>query len=157
MITLYHGSDTRIEAIDLSKSQMHKDFGRGFYLSAEFKQAMAFAKYKAAKPKSVSHKPFVSSFIFDELSITDGSLRVMQFSSYTEAWIDFIDANRAATNPDYDLVIGPIADDQVRTQFVRYKNGEISKAELLQSLKYKRLTFQYCFITPLAISKLRPL
>lgn len=33
---LYHGSDTAIELIDLDKSKPYKDFGKGFYLSADF-------------------------------------------------------------------------------------------------------------------------
>lgn len=33
---LYHGSDTAIELIDLGMSKPYKDFGKGFYLSADF-------------------------------------------------------------------------------------------------------------------------
>lgn len=36
---LYHGSNVEIEKIDLSKSMRGKDFGQGFYLSAERGQA----------------------------------------------------------------------------------------------------------------------
>ena len=32
---LYHGSNVSIDAIDLSKSRTGKDFGTGFYLSAD--------------------------------------------------------------------------------------------------------------------------
>ena len=35
MIELYHGSTVDIERIDLRKSRPNKDFGRGFYLSAD--------------------------------------------------------------------------------------------------------------------------
>lgn len=34
---LYHGSTVNIEIIDLDKSRPNKDFGRGFYLSADGK------------------------------------------------------------------------------------------------------------------------
>lgn len=79
---------------------------------------------------------------------------LLEFNSYNETWIDFIDRNRNTVNQDYDVIIGPIANDQVRSQFLRYENGEINKFELLDSLKYKHLTFQYCFVTEKAISKL---
>lgn len=151
---LYHGSDVLIETIDLSKSQYFKDSGRGFYLSDNFKQANDFAKYKAAKPSSETRKPFVTTFCFDENNLKNGELLVLEFNSYSETWIDFIDRNRNAVNQDYDVIIGPIANDQVRSQFLRYENGEINKFELLDSLKYKHLTFQYCFVTEKAISKL---
>lgn len=44
---LYHGSNVEIHAIDLSKSICGKDFGQGFYLSAERKQAEEMAVFKA--------------------------------------------------------------------------------------------------------------
>ena len=40
---LYHGSNIAIEKIDLSKGRPAKDFGRGFYLSGDSKQAEAMA------------------------------------------------------------------------------------------------------------------
>lgn len=36
---LYHGSNVRIEKIDLSLGQLDKDFGRGFYLTDIKQQA----------------------------------------------------------------------------------------------------------------------
>ena len=35
MMMLYHGSTVNIDRIDLAKSRPNKDFGRGFYLSAD--------------------------------------------------------------------------------------------------------------------------
>ena len=34
---LYHGSNIEIEVIDLTKGRKGKDFGRGFYLSEDYK------------------------------------------------------------------------------------------------------------------------
>lgn len=36
---LYHGSNVKVENIDLSRSRPAKDFGRAFYLSDEIEQA----------------------------------------------------------------------------------------------------------------------
>lgn len=33
MLKLYHGSNVRIEHIDLSVGHINKDFGKGFYLT----------------------------------------------------------------------------------------------------------------------------
>ena len=38
VMKLYHGSDVEIETIDLSYSQINKDFGKGFYLSDDINQ-----------------------------------------------------------------------------------------------------------------------
>ena len=40
---LYHGSNIAIEKIDLSKGRPAKDFGRGFYLSDDKRQASCAA------------------------------------------------------------------------------------------------------------------
>ena len=47
MIELYHGSTVDIERIDLRKSRPNKDFGRGFYLSADRQQAWRMGEFKA--------------------------------------------------------------------------------------------------------------
>ena len=46
MTRLYHGSNMKIEVPDLIHSKPFKDFGSGFYLSADKQQAwdMAFQK-----------------------------------------------------------------------------------------------------------------
>ena len=155
MIKLYHGSDTEIVKVDLSHSLYNKDFGKGFYLSDDVEQAWSFARYKAAKPKSSSKKAIVTEFLFDDRLFTDGSLRVLRFEGYSLEWVSFIKANRRDRNKDYDIVIGPIANDDVRTQFVKHMLGEITELELMESLKWKRCTFQYCFISDEAVSSLK--
>ena len=44
---LYHGSNVMIDKIDLGRSKPYKDFGRGFYLSAEKDQALKLATFRA--------------------------------------------------------------------------------------------------------------
>lgn len=43
---LYHGSNVKVENIDLSRSRPAKDFGRAFYLSDEIEQAKEMAQFK---------------------------------------------------------------------------------------------------------------
>lgn len=40
VMRLYHGSDIEIVAVDLSRSQVNKDFGKGFYLSDDLSGMM---------------------------------------------------------------------------------------------------------------------
>ena len=47
---LYHGTNRDFEKIDLQKSKPNKDFGRGFYLSADYEQALSMAQVKVAHP-----------------------------------------------------------------------------------------------------------
>ena len=43
---LYHGSNVEVAVPDLTKSKPYKDFGQGFYLSADKCQAMRMAEQK---------------------------------------------------------------------------------------------------------------
>lgn len=44
---LFHGSNIKIDVIDLAKSKPFKDFGKGFYLSDDKIQAMEMANFKS--------------------------------------------------------------------------------------------------------------
>lgn len=43
---LYHGTNVDFHEIDLLKSKPNKDFGKGFYLSDDYSQAMNMEKVK---------------------------------------------------------------------------------------------------------------
>ena len=119
MITLYHGSTQDINCIDLQKSRPNKDFGRGFYLSADRQQAWRMAEFKAL---TEGGEPVMNIYSFDEQTLTSGELRVLIFESYTREWAEFIFLNR--NNPsvhsahDYDIVYGPIANDVLACKLV---------------------------------------
>ena len=156
---LYHGSNIEIIEIDLQKSRPNKDFGQGFYLSAERDQAFRMAQFKT---KIEGGCPFVTEYEFDDSLLTNGELKVKTFDAYTEEWAQFIFLNRnnrdTTQQHDYDIVYGPIANDYVGVQMTKYEEGDITLAELLENLKYmKGITFQYFFGTERAISKLRKL
>lgn len=76
---LYHGTTVEIEKIDLQKSKPNKDFGKGFYLSADKEQAIAMADYKAMQIDSTS---IVNAFKFDERKLEDTTLKVKIFKEY---------------------------------------------------------------------------
>ena len=159
MMNLYHGSYVEIDRIDLSKSRPFKDFGRAFYLSADEQQAWERA-YAAIT--LWGGEPNVTRYAFDERLMTSNDLKVLVFDGYTEEWADFIFANRGRRKPafhhDYDIVYGPIANDNVGEQVALFKGGYISKERFLEKLKHLRgITFQYAFCTELAISKLKKL
>lgn len=141
---LYHGSNVRIDAIDLEKSKPYKDFGKGFYLSDNETQALDMAKFRSSISGGAS---IVTKFEFDAYGLSSSNLKIKRFESYSEEWLDFIIANREGYEAEqYDFVYGPIADDKVGFQLRRYKDELIDKNELLERLKYmKGITFQYFF------------
>jgi hypothetical protein len=157
---LYHGSNVKIEVPNLLKSKPYKDFGQGFYLSADKCQALRMAEQKTLQ--LLFGEPIVSEFEFDEALLQSNELKVKIFEDYSVEWANFIlhnrDINKQHPIHDYDIVYGPIADDGVTFQLRRYQAGTISIEELVKELKYaKGITFQYFFGTSLALEKLKRL
>lgn len=156
MITLYHGSNVQVDDIDLLKSRPNKDFGRGFYLSADRNQAWRMGEFKAL---TEGGEPVLNTFLFDDRLLTSGELKVLTFDGYSREWAEFIFKNR--NNPsatpvhEFDIVYGPIANDRVGVQIGKYEAGDITLDQFLENLKYmKGVTFQYYFGTERAIAKL---
>lgn len=86
------------------------------------------------------------------------SLKVLSFDAPSKEWAKFILANRdrkAKFAHDYDIVIGPIADDGVAFQLQKFKDGGITLDELVRELTYRRLNRQYFFGTEKAIRLLQ--
>lgn len=157
---LYHGSNMRVTEPDLKRSKPFKDFGQGFYLSAEEQQAKDQAISKVDQMKA--GEPIIYEFIFDESLLTSSELKVKVFDDYSVEWAEFVLMNRdskiAQPSHDYDIVYGPIADDGVNYQLRRYWGGVITLPKLIEELKYaKGITFQYFFGTERALKKLKAL
>ncbi|MCR5696541.1 MAG: DUF3990 domain-containing protein [Marinilabiliaceae bacterium] len=156
---LYHGSNTNIQQIELAKSKPNKDFGKGFYLTADIDQAQLLAEQRAL---FFGGEPVVNTYNFDESALKSGSLNVKIFEEYTADWAKFVVDNRF--NPtrvpihDYDIVYGPIANDKVGVQIELFTDKLIDIDTLVQRLKYlPGITFQYYFGTERAIALLHKL
>lgn len=149
---LYHGTNTDFQQIRLDMSRVGKDFGFGFYLTTDKQVATRQAERKLLQYGTGTK--IVQSYFLDEKKL-DG-LNVLHFNSYTEEWADFILLNRQNKERrslhNYDVVIGPIANDTVGFQIRRYTEGIISKAQFLQEIMYHQVTMQYFFGTERALT-----
>ena len=154
---LYHGSNVRISKIDLGMSNVGKDFGCGFYLTAYEQHAIRQAQRKTEMENN--GVPTVTQYQFDEIALTDGKLKVKVFEGYTSEWADFVLMNRqnrsrTQAHP-YDIVVGPVANDAVGYQIRRFIGGIIIKEQMLEELKYmKESSIQYFFGTEKALKYL---
>jgi hypothetical protein len=160
---LYHGSDIAVSTIDLSISVPNKDFGKGFYCTTDFTQAEKFARLKA-KRKNTS-KGFVSTFTF----IKSSDLEIKKFAKSDNEWFDFVLSNRGHINlvdtlqsSNYDIVIGPVADDAVGLVLNQYISGTFgvptepeAKATAIRLLLTQKLHNQVFFGTECAIGYLK--
>ena len=156
---LYHGSNVDIESIDLSRSSVGKDFGCGFYLTASKEQAERMGRRRA---RLYGGEMVVSSFEFDEKAAREAGMNIKVFESYSKEWADFILANRKndirTQIHDFDIVHGPIANDDVGYQIRRLLAGLITIETFLNELKFKEgVTYQYFFATERSVQFLKKL
>jgi len=145
---VFHGSYTKIDTIDLSKCEIGKDFGQGFYVTKIKEQAEFWAERKGLNNKT---EGVVTEFEFNENAFRYFNLKTLSFAEYDENWLDFVAKNRDTSLPqpthDYDIVEGPIADDRIATRIKTYLKGKISKQQFLEELKFMKKTHQICFCT----------
>lgn len=151
---LYHGTNTDIESIDLSLSRVGKDFGVGFYLTPEYDVA---ARQSFRRADISGGNPIVLTFEFDESN--SSPLKTLRFNGYSRRWAEFVKSNRDNRSRiqvhDYDIVIGPIANDDIGMQMRRFKIGQISMEEFLENIKFKKVATQYFFGTEAAVELLK--
>lgn len=153
MIKLYHGTNTTFDKVELDKCLPYKDFGRGFYLTTIRMQALARAKNKC---NFEGGAPTILAYQFDEKELAN--LNVKYFEKPTEEWANFIFANRNKRNKkmhNYDIVIGPVADDGVIASIRLYETKVIDLAEFVKRLEYAHPNIQYAFCTERAIALLQ--
>jgi len=117
----------------------------GFYLTDIIEQANALAQKKS---RIYGGSPIIQKYKFKQEVMTTGELNVLNFERPTKEWAEFIYKNRnrhTHFSHEYDIVIGPIADDGVAYLLDRFEEGTITLDELAEELEYKRLNSQYYF------------
>jgi hypothetical protein len=150
---LYHGSNTDFDKIELSKCLPNKDFGRGFYLTPSKVDAAKRGNDKCEKEEC--GVPTVLRYKWDETNPLN--LSIKRFERVDEEWTKFVlnNRNRKGKKHNYDIVIGPVADDGVVLSLQLYENGFLSLPALVEKLAYARPSTQYCFCTQRAIDQLQ--
>jgi hypothetical protein len=155
---LYHGTNTDINSIDLTKGLRYKDFGKGFYLTPDRTTAVRMAQKKA---RLFGGAPTLITYELEELAL-QSYLNVKIFpEKATTEWFLFVDANRDKKNSElihnYDIVVGPIADDGVVLQLTNYHEGIYSPEQAAKLLQDKYLDQQYYFGTERSLKYLHKL
>lgn len=155
---LYHGSNQPITEIDLSRGRKYKDFGQGFYTTHLEEQAIHWSEQVTDR---YGGTPTVTEYEFElDEAIADG-LNIKIFEQPDKEWAQFVMANRKSGDieyhHDFDIVIGPVADDNIARVFGLYDMKIINLEAVVIGLTYKELNSQYFFATPRALKYLRKL
>lgn len=159
---LYHGSNLEIQEIDLAKCRPYKDFGQGFYLTTLPEQAIKMAKRVS---RIYGGTPCTTIFDFKDSSLEEPKFSKRIFQNPSKEWALFVINNRNRDFKDdadkecnldlkYDLVTGPIANDDLALLFRQFSNELISVDTLVKEMEFKKLTNQYSFHTPKSLAYL---
>ena len=154
---LFHGSNVEIDTIDFNKSKVGKDFGVGFYLSAEEQQAQEMAEKKT---RLLGGKPTITRYEFDEETAKADAVAYLHYEKYGTDWGKFVKMNRDNKTRvqlhSYDIVYGPIADDNIGFQMRRIDAGLIDWDKFVKELEFKGgETYQYFFGTEKSLKYLK--
>ena len=146
---LYHGSYLEIDKPDLMHSRDNVDFGKGFYTTPIYEQAVKWS----GKFKRRGQNGIVSKYEFDMENTKDW--KILKFDTYSEEWLDFIlNCRRGKDVSDYDIIMGGVANDKVFNTVELYFEGLIDKKEALNRLRYEKTNLQVCFRTVEVINAL---
>ncbi|MBQ6471404.1 MAG: DUF3990 domain-containing protein [Victivallales bacterium] len=141
MIKVFHGSYLKIVTPDISFSRNNLDFGKGFYVTPLYSQAVNWAmRWKRRLKKAI-----VNSYCFYDERIADLRLKVKTFPVYDSEWLHYVADNRDGRPVEkYDIVQGGIANDKVFNTQELYFARLISENEALNRLKFEKPNCQIC-------------
>ena len=155
--TLYHGTIDSFTRVDVSKGRRNKDFGKGFYMAAEKSQAIGMMnkKFNEAVRRSKSKNTNQFEKHLYEIKLNRELFSALKIKIFLDAdmeWLDFVLAcrNSESIPHDYDLVIGPTADDNTALCLKYYFDGvygkvgsDDAKEFLMKNLEVENLGIQY--------------
>ena len=149
---VYHGTNIVIEQPKITNRFKTLDFGEGFYTTENETQAKEFAM-KVCERRDPMSFPVVNCYEFNE---DFNALSVLKFDAPNEEWLDFVIDRRKGIvlDKEYDLIIGPVANDDVFGTIILYETGQLDKESAIKRFKVKELYNQIVFCNELILSKL---
>lgn len=152
-ILLYHGSDQRVTNPTWNRGEEGRDFGQCFYTTYSRDTAKDWAE------KCFPYSPVVNQYAINLEKLEDGKLKIKHFHADAE-WAKFVWNNRynkSYRRPNYDIIIGPIADRGLRDKFMLMRTENKTFEEIVPLIQFDRFrSVQVCFCSEYAISILNP-
>jgi len=134
---LYHVGFSEIKTPDVKYGRSNADFGQGFYTSSD----KDFSEKWAKKRKT-------ETTIFNAYELDETNLKIKRFKRDQE-WFDYIFSNRNFKEDylsEYDVIIGPIANDTIYDTWGILTSGLIDSKKALEVLsvgpEYEQVTLK---------------
>ena len=153
MIRLYHGSIVAVRKPSLRPGRSNADFGKGFYTTSNYEQAVRWAHIKQEREEAL--RAVVSVYEFDESLVDNPDVNIRRFIGADEAWLYFVTDCRKSRGHNFDLVQGPVANDKVFTTVNLFESGVLSAEAAILQLKAYKTYDQLSFHTERVIKTLK--
>ncbi|MBQ8798009.1 MAG: DUF3990 domain-containing protein [Lachnospiraceae bacterium] len=140
---IYHGSNVEVAAPRILQNGFYKDFGYGFYCTYIEKQAKRWAITRRG-----------DSIVNRYKYTPNNELKILQFKEMSDAWLDFVVTCRKGIDHEYDIVEGPMADDQIWNYVEGFISGKISRDAFWELVRFSYPTHQIVFCTEEALKAL---
>ena len=126
ILTVYHGTTSLIDVIDVSKGKPYKDFGQGFYVTQDLNHAKNLAmrnKVIETERQGKIVPAYTYTYSFDTSKLINFNTKI--FDEADPEWMRFVLTNRSSRSKihDYDIIIGPTANDDTSLVLKSYFNG----------------------------------
>lgn len=144
---LYHGSTMAVRKPIVSRGRGKTDFGKGFYTTTSRKQAEKWAQIKRDRMGDGAHA-IVSVFELDDAVLNNPAYHTRHFDGATAEWLDFVVGNRRGeVHHNFDLIMGPVANDRLYATITLYENGILDANAAIEQLNTHQLFDQLSFHT----------
>ena len=146
---LYHGSTMTVRKPTATRGRTKTDFGKGFYTTTSPEQAEKWARIKKNREgKKEDVRAVVSVFEIDDSILNSSQYKTMHFDGAAAEWLDFVVANRRGASHDFDMIMGPVANDNLYATISLYENGTFNVNAAIEQLKTNTLFDQLSFHSP---------
>jgi len=131
----------------VSRGRGKTDFGKGFYTTTSREQAEKWAQIKRDRMGDEAHA-IVSVFELDDAVLNNPAYHTRHFDGATAEWLDFVVGNRRGeVHHNFDLIMGPVANDRLYATITLYENGILDANAAIDQLNTHQLFDQLSFHT----------
>jgi len=146
---VYHGSIFIVKKPNLEILNNKTDFGKGFYTTTDIEQAKKWSKIKKKRLEKNDSTAEINQYVNVYEFTRNDNLHILNFDEATEEWLKFVFKNRQSDElvHQYDIVIGPVANDNLYQVLTGYEDGIYNVEETIKRLKTYLLSNQISFHT----------
>jgi len=141
---LMHASGEIVKNPQIILTEHTKDFSWGFYCTNNYRQAKRWGARRKPTP-TINYYRLENTI----------DLKILRFEKMTDEWLDFVAKCRSGETHEYDIVEGPMADDQVWNFVDDFLDGNLIRKHFAEYAAFQYPTHQVSFHTIKALTRLK--